>query len=98
MKEVVRERLRALNAALAAADYERARAALEGVCEAVQALIATGTPEEALASELRCELERNRRLILAARAHDAGRLARMRRPPSFYVAGANSPHAVSLEA
>jgi hypothetical protein len=98
MREQIREAQGRLREAAASADYVRARRALEDLRVAFEE--AVGSPEadeDALAEALR-EIEQARRLILAARAHDAARLARMKKPPAEYGnVGAASP-SIRLEA
>ncbi len=98
MKESLREALCRLKAGLAAGEYDRARAALEELIEAARSLAQAGQLDEDLVCEVGAELERGRRVVLAARAHDAARLARLRRLPADYAEGGGPGGALRLDA
>lgn len=97
MKQELREALSRLNAVLAAGDYERAQAVLGEVKAGAEALAAGGRLDEAVRDEVLSELERGRRLVLAARAHDAARLARLRKLPADYAASVTTGPAVRVD-
>ncbi len=98
MRQAAREALRKLHAALAAGEYERAQAALGELKAAAEGMAAGSALDEAFLGEALGGLERGRRLVLAARAHDAARLARLRKLPADYGEAGAARHAVRLEA
>ena len=97
MKERIRQAQARLQAAAASGDYEEAARALDELLETVEEAVQGRFPPEDLLPEVTQGLERARRLILAARAHDAARLARMNRLPPGYGTAIPVRSSIQLE-
>ena len=98
MRERIQGAQARLQATAAAGDYQGAAKALDELLEAVEEAVRQGMSLEDPLSEVLRDLERARRLILAARAHDAARLARLKRLPVEYGGGLRSGSSIQVQA